>query len=238
MSARDIRLAAMRLFGRQGYTATPLSAIAAAVGIKAPSLYAHFRSKEDLFRTVFDEAVDMELQELMAAVSPEAALPDGLERYLRETVGRFESTLHLPFLLRSIYLPPPGLTAHIRERDKVFAAELARRGGAGPAQADDRRAAGHAAGGGRAGLHRHIARHPCRIVVRRSRRGATTDAGALAGIRARSAAGQDIRKKAAQDGVSSSRSQVAGRPFGRPSRAVNSSQRARGRLMVRLAAAS
>ena len=127
MSARDIRLAAMRLFGRQGYTATPLSAIAAAVGIKAPSLYAHFRSKEDLFRTVFDEAVDMELQELMAAVSPEAALPDGLERYLRETVGRFESTLHLPFLLRSIYLPPPGLTAHIRERDKVFAAELARR---------------------------------------------------------------------------------------------------------------
>lgn len=127
MSARDIRLAAIRLFGQQGYTATPLSAIAAAVGIKAPSLYAHFRSKEDLFRTVFDEAVRMELQELMAAMTPEASASDGLRRYLEETAGRFESSLHLPFLLRSIYLPPALLAAHIRERDQVFSAELVRR---------------------------------------------------------------------------------------------------------------
>ena len=127
MSARDIRLAAIRLFGQQGYTATPLSAIAAAVGIKAPSLYAHFRSKEDLFRTVFDEAVRMELQELMAAMTPEASASDGLRRYLEETAGRFESSLHLPFLLRSIYLPPASLAAHIRERDQVFSAELVRR---------------------------------------------------------------------------------------------------------------
>lgn len=127
MSARDIRLAAIRLFGQQGYTATPLTAIAAAVGIKAPSLYAHFRSKEDLFRTVFDEAVRMELQELMAAMTPEASASDGLRRYLEETAGRFESSLHLPFLLRSIYLPPASLAAHIRERDQVFSAELVRR---------------------------------------------------------------------------------------------------------------
>lgn len=127
MSARDIRLAAIRLFGQQGYTATPLSAIAAAVGIKAPSLYAHFRSKEDLFRTVFDEAVRMELQELMAAMTPEASASDGLRRYLEETAGRFESSLYLPFLLRSIYLPPASLAAHIRERDQVFSAELVRR---------------------------------------------------------------------------------------------------------------
>ena len=97
------------------------------MGIKAPSLYAHFRSKEDLFRTVFDEAVDVELQELMAAVTPEASVADGLQRYLEETAGRFERTVHLPFLLRSIYLPPVSLVAHIRERDKVFSAELVRR---------------------------------------------------------------------------------------------------------------
>lgn len=127
MSAHDIRLAAVRLFGRQGYAGTPLSAIAAAVGIKAPSLYAHFRSKEDLFRTVFDEAVRTELQELAAAVPPEAPAAEGLQRYLRETVRRFEETAHLPFLLRSIYLPPAQLAAHIRKRDKIFSVELARR---------------------------------------------------------------------------------------------------------------
>lgn len=127
MSARDIRLAAIRLFGRQGYAATPLSAIAAAVGIKTPSLYAHFRSKDDLFRAVFDDAVRAELQELAAAVPPGEAAADGLRRYLRETVDRYEATAHLPFLLRSIYLPPAQLAAHIRERDKIFSGELARR---------------------------------------------------------------------------------------------------------------
>lgn len=126
MSARDIRLAAMRLFGRQGYASTTLSAIADAVGIKAPSLYAHFRSKEELFLTVFDDAIRAELGELAAAMSPEMSAADGLRRYLRETVERFASTALLPFLLRSIYLPPVQLAAHIRERDAVFSAELAR----------------------------------------------------------------------------------------------------------------
>ena len=127
MSAQAIRLAAIRLFGRQGYAATPLSARAAAVGIKTPSLYAHFRSKDDLFRAVFDDALHAELRELAAAVSPEASAAEGLRRYLRETVARYEATGHLPFLLRSIYLPPASLASHIRERDTEFSAELARR---------------------------------------------------------------------------------------------------------------
>ena len=127
MSAGDIRLAAVRLFARQGYEATPLSAIAAAVGIKTPSLYAHFRSKDDLFRAVFDDAIRAELQELATAVSPEEAATEGLRRYLRETVERYAATAHLSFLLRSIYLPPASLASHIRERDRVFAVELTRR---------------------------------------------------------------------------------------------------------------
>ncbi|WP_347551467.1 TetR/AcrR family transcriptional regulator [Pseudalkalibacillus hwajinpoensis] len=44
-----IEKAALPLFARNGFEGTSLSKIAKIVGIKKPSLYAHFDSKEDLF---------------------------------------------------------------------------------------------------------------------------------------------------------------------------------------------
>ena len=44
-----IREVALILFARKGFDGTSLSDIAAGVGIKKPSLYAHYKSKEDLF---------------------------------------------------------------------------------------------------------------------------------------------------------------------------------------------
>lgn len=43
-----ILLAALRLFARHSYPATTVRQIAEAVGIRAPSLYEHFQSKEDI----------------------------------------------------------------------------------------------------------------------------------------------------------------------------------------------
>lgn len=40
---------ALNLFSQYGYEAVSVERIAAAVGIKAPSLYAHFKSKQVLF---------------------------------------------------------------------------------------------------------------------------------------------------------------------------------------------
>lgn len=44
-----IREVALILFARKGFEGTSLSDIASGVGIKKPSLYAHYKSKEDLF---------------------------------------------------------------------------------------------------------------------------------------------------------------------------------------------
>lgn len=56
MNTRDrILLEALRLFSQRGYDAVSVEQIAAAVGIKAPSLYKHYKSKRDIFDAIFEE---------------------------------------------------------------------------------------------------------------------------------------------------------------------------------------
>lgn len=46
---------ALKLFSQQGYAAVGVEQIAAEVGIKAPSLYKHFKGKQDIFDAIFTE---------------------------------------------------------------------------------------------------------------------------------------------------------------------------------------
>lgn len=56
MSTRKrILEAALTLFSEHGYTNVFVAQIAEAVGIKAPSLYKHYKSKRDIFNAILDE---------------------------------------------------------------------------------------------------------------------------------------------------------------------------------------
>lgn len=46
---------ALRLFSQRGYDAVSVEQIADAVGIKAPSLYKHYKGKQDIFDAIFEE---------------------------------------------------------------------------------------------------------------------------------------------------------------------------------------
>ena len=50
-----ILLEALRLFSQKGYDAVSVEQIVDAVGIKAPSLYKHYKSKQDIFNAIFEE---------------------------------------------------------------------------------------------------------------------------------------------------------------------------------------
>ncbi|MBQ6218084.1 MAG: helix-turn-helix transcriptional regulator, partial [Erysipelotrichaceae bacterium] len=47
---------ALSLFAEKGYDGTSVEQIAALVGIKAPSLYKHFKGKEDILNSIIDIA--------------------------------------------------------------------------------------------------------------------------------------------------------------------------------------
>ena len=77
---------AMEVFWRHGYEGTSLAELTKAMGINAPSLYAAFQSKEDLYM----EAIDLYLarrRELMERVyREEPTARAAVERMLREAV--------------------------------------------------------------------------------------------------------------------------------------------------------
>ncbi|MCA1058541.1 TetR/AcrR family transcriptional regulator [Rossellomorea aquimaris] len=56
-----IKNVALDYFGQKGYEDTSLAEIAKEVGIKKPSIYNHFRSKEDLFVEVLEDLIASEV---------------------------------------------------------------------------------------------------------------------------------------------------------------------------------
>ena len=133
MTRATILTEARTIFARQGYAETSLREIAKAVGIKTPSLYAHFPSKEALYAEVY-AAVSVEhtafFDELVRSSStlePLARLQHllgGIEAYYRDRPDLAEFSLRAAVSeygpggeqLRQIFLDSEStLAAAVRE---------------------------------------------------------------------------------------------------------------------------
>ena len=93
---------ALTLFSENGYGNVYVAQIAEAVGIKAPSLYKHYKSKQDIFNAILDEMKkSYEKQASMLNISGEDAVSDaevysdiGEDELVRMATGLFLYFLH------------------------------------------------------------------------------------------------------------------------------------------------
>ncbi|UVI29984.1 TetR/AcrR family transcriptional regulator [Paenibacillus spongiae] len=117
MTASKLKHAALMLFTESGYEGTSMSQIAKAVGIKTPSIYAHFESKEQLFLALVEDVIREDCGQFLKIVNQTADWPP-LERVraaFHYYSGHGEPTLEKSFLKRTIMVPPRHLRDRLRQ---------------------------------------------------------------------------------------------------------------------------
>ena len=85
--------AACELFAEHGYQATSMRDIANAVGVRAPSLYNHVTSKQDILFAIMDKAMDRAIAALEEAL---AGIDDIAEQLRRATESLVLDFLRYP----------------------------------------------------------------------------------------------------------------------------------------------
>lgn len=94
MATKDRILdAALTLFSENGYDGTSVEQIASIVGIKAPSLYKHYKGKEDILNALID-AAEVRYEEMFGSEKNTGKTPESQEEFIKVTMGRVAFTMH------------------------------------------------------------------------------------------------------------------------------------------------
>ncbi|SCM79105.1 TetR family transcriptional regulator [uncultured Sporomusa sp.] len=110
---------ALEHFSRDGFEGASLGQIAADVGIKKPSIYKHFQSKEDLFIKVLlytEHEVKRRIMQYFAKQFREKELKEILQDFPQFLLEEYEQELSFRFLLRQAFFPPRMLTPEVLEK--------------------------------------------------------------------------------------------------------------------------
>lgn len=85
------------LFAENGYDGTGVEQIAEKVGIKAPSLYKHFKGKEDILNALIDNA-EARYEEYFGSEQRIGKMPESREEFIRVTMERVLFTMRDPMI--------------------------------------------------------------------------------------------------------------------------------------------
>lgn len=114
-----IRYIAFKSFLEKGYESTNIRDICKEVGIKASSLYFYYKSKEELFFSIYDEIYNevckcfLEIDEFEDAYSPEVKLYCIYKRLMNHTN---QDIVKQKFLVRYLFFPTEEIANLLRER--------------------------------------------------------------------------------------------------------------------------
>ena len=90
---------ALTLFAQNGFDGTSVEQIAERVGIKAPSLYKHYKGKEDILNAIID-AAETRYEEYFGSDRKIGKLPESKEEFIRMTMGKISFTIHDPMIAK------------------------------------------------------------------------------------------------------------------------------------------
>lgn len=98
MSTKEkILEAALTLFSEQGYDGTSVEQIANAVGIKAPSLYKHYKGKEDILNAILDSS-EARYEESFGSEKKIGKLPSSKKEFIDLTMKKISFTMRDPMI--------------------------------------------------------------------------------------------------------------------------------------------
>ncbi|HDX9579088.1 TetR/AcrR family transcriptional regulator [Bacillus cytotoxicus] len=122
MTANRIKSVALSHFARYGYEGTSLANIAGEVGIKKPSIYAHFKGKEELYFICLEESLQKDLAFFKQYVkkSEETPFGDFLFHLLKNYGHRFQESIEAMFWLRTSFFPPFAFREQIMEKANAY----------------------------------------------------------------------------------------------------------------------
>ena len=90
---------ALTLFAEKGYDGTSMDLIAERVGIKGPSLYKHYKGKEEILNALIDAAEDR-YEEYFGSEKNIGKLQDNMEEFVQVTMGKIAFTMRDPMIRR------------------------------------------------------------------------------------------------------------------------------------------
>ena len=89
---------ALRLFSQSGYDAVSVERIATAVGIKAPSLYKHFKSKQEILDSIIDKMNELDMERVKRYEMPEGDLEKVVAEYKETAFDKIKQFTKVQFL--------------------------------------------------------------------------------------------------------------------------------------------
>ena len=102
MSTADrLSQVALELFAARGYSGTSLADIAGRLGIRKPSLYNYYRSKDELFLDLFEKSLNQWRETSRPALETDGTCAERLRRHLDSAVGFAVSNPHATALCRA-----------------------------------------------------------------------------------------------------------------------------------------
>ncbi|MCU4581413.1 TetR/AcrR family transcriptional regulator [Acinetobacter gyllenbergii] len=124
MTAAKIQKFALERFAKQGFAATSLNEIATDVGIKKPSIYAHFKNKDELYLSLIPIMIDEELGHAQTVLQGGTGIQQQLHAYFMSIEQRFDASYGVQFWMNALISPPVHLYDQVIEPMHIFMAEL------------------------------------------------------------------------------------------------------------------